>query len=232
MSPSATPCPRPLFRTPRALGGRVASDYAARVSKKIVIDCDPGIDDALAITLAHGHPDVEIVGLTTVGGNVELAKTTANALRLRELLGFPEVPVVAGSAEALLRSRVHAAGIHGDGGLGGATLPEPELPPHGGHAVDFIIDTLRAAPSEITIAAIGPLTNIALAVRREPRVVEWVRELVIMGGSYTRGRRRHLPRHPALLGPPSHHLRAGVRRRLTRRPAFAQTYPRGYIGTT
>lgn len=91
--------------------------------RKIIIDCDPGIDDALALVLAHGSPDLEILGITTVGGNVELARTTDNALRLREFLGFSGVPVVAGSAGALLRPRVNAAGVHGDSGLGEALLP-------------------------------------------------------------------------------------------------------------
>ncbi|GAA4594420.1 nucleoside hydrolase [Planotetraspora phitsanulokensis] len=155
--------------------------------KKILIDCDPGIDDALAITLAHGSSEVEIIGITTVGGNVSLAKTTENALRLREFLGFPEVPVVPGSAGALLRARIDAAEVHGDSGLGQVRLPAPALPPADGHAVDFIIDTLASAPGEISLVAIGPLTNVALAVRKEPRLVDWAREFVILGGSYTRG---------------------------------------------
>ncbi|GAA4559036.1 nucleoside hydrolase [Planotetraspora kaengkrachanensis] len=155
--------------------------------KRILIDCDPGIDDALAITLAHGSSQVEIIGITTVGGNVSLAKTTENALRLREFLGFPEVPVVPGSAGALLRPRIDAAEVHGDSGLGQVRLPAPTLPPADGHAVDFIIDTLASAPGEISLVAIGPLTNVALAVRKEPRIVDWAREFVILGGSYTRG---------------------------------------------
>ncbi|ETK31536.1 nucleoside hydrolase [Microbispora sp. ATCC PTA-5024] len=155
--------------------------------KDVLIDCDPGIDDALAIALAHGSPALEIVGITTVGGNVALDLTTANALRLREYLGFPGVPVVPGSPGALLRPRLDAAAVHGDSGLGEVRLPPATLPPAPGHAVDFIIETLRARPGEITLTAIGPLTNVALAVRREPRLVEWARELVILGGSYTRG---------------------------------------------
>lgn len=152
-----------------------------------MIDCDPGIDDALAITLAHGSPELEILGITTVGGNVSLEKTTANALKLREFLGFPEVPVVPGSPGALLRSRVDAADVHGDSGLGDTRLPPATLPPSDGHAVDFIIETLAAHPGEVTLVGIGPLTNVALAVRKEPRVTEWAREFVILGGSYTRG---------------------------------------------
>ncbi|WP_030455894.1 nucleoside hydrolase [Herbidospora cretacea] len=157
--------------------------------KKILIDCDPGIDDALAITLAHGCPALDLVGITTVGGNVSLEMTTLNALKLREFLGFPSVPVVAGSPGALVASRIDAAEVHGFGGLGAAVLPEPRLPAGDGHAVDFIVDTLAASPGEISLVAVGPLTNIALAVRREPRIMEWARDFTILGGSYTRGNR-------------------------------------------
>ncbi|WP_214104997.1 nucleoside hydrolase [Acrocarpospora catenulata] len=157
--------------------------------KKIVIDCDPGIDDALAITLAHGSPALDILGITTVGGNVSLAHTTANALRLREFLGFPGVPVTAGAAGAMVRSAIEAAHVHGETGLGEAVLPEPTLPLADGHACDFIIDTLRAQPGEVSLVAIGPLTNIALAVLKEPRIVDWVAEFTILGGTFTRGNR-------------------------------------------
>ncbi len=156
-------------------------------ARKIIIDCDPGIDDALALALAHGSPDLEVLGITTVGGNVDLSRTTDNALRLREFLGFGDVPVTAGSAGALLRARVDAADVHGGSGLGDALLPPATLPPAAGHAVDFIIETLRADPGEVTLVAIGPLTNVALAVLREPRIVDWARGLTILGGSYTRG---------------------------------------------
>ncbi|MFI6453666.1 nucleoside hydrolase [Streptosporangium amethystogenes] len=156
-------------------------------ARKIIIDCDPGIDDALALALAHGSPDLEVLGITTVGGNVDLARTTDNALRLREFLGFGDVPVTAGSAGALLRARVDAADVHGGSGLGDALLPPATLPPDAGHAVDFIVETLRADPGEVTLVAIGPLTNVALAVLREPRIVGWARGLTILGGSYTRG---------------------------------------------
>ncbi|MEV4382275.1 nucleoside hydrolase [Streptosporangium sp. NPDC049644] len=156
-------------------------------ARKIIIDCDPGIDDALALALAHGSPDLEVLGITTVGGNVDLARTTDNALRLREFLGFGDVPVTAGSAGALLRARVDAADVHGGSGLGDALLPPATLPPAAGHAVDFIVETLRADPGEVTLVAMGPLTNVALAVLREPRIVGWARGLTILGGSYTRG---------------------------------------------
>ncbi|WP_342672258.1 nucleoside hydrolase [Nonomuraea maritima] len=157
-----------------------------RFVMKVLIDCDPGIDDALALVLAAGS-GLDVVGITTVGGNVDLALTTANALALREFLQFGDVPVTPGSAGALLRHTVRATDVHGATGLGDVVLPAPRLGPSDGHAVDFIVETLRAAPGEITLVAVGPLTNIALAVRREPRIVEWARDVVIMGGSYTRG---------------------------------------------
>ncbi|MEU8248060.1 nucleoside hydrolase [Nonomuraea sp. NPDC048916] len=158
---------------------------------KVLIDCDPGIDDALALALVAGSPSLDLAGITTVAGNVDLARTTANALALREFLDLGDVPVAAGSAGALLREDVRAVRTHGVSGLGDADLPSPVRPASPGHAVDLIVDTLRDAPGEITLVATGPLTNIALAVRREPRVVEWAGDFVIMGGTYTRG--NHTP---------------------------------------
>ncbi|WP_327089967.1 nucleoside hydrolase [Nonomuraea sp. NBC_01738] len=153
---------------------------------KVLIDCDPGIDDALALALAAGT-SLPLAGITTVGGNVGLGLTTANALALREFLDLGDVPVVAGCSGAIIRGPIDAAEVHGTSGIGDVVLPPATRPVHEGHAVDFIIETLKASPGEITLVATGPLTNIALAVRREPRVAEWVRDFVIMGGSYTRG---------------------------------------------
>jgi inosine-uridine nucleoside N-ribohydrolase len=154
---------------------------------RIILDCDPGVDDALAIAFAHGHPGIDLAGLTTVAGNVGLAKTTANALAVCEFIGAAGTPVTAGCAGPLLRPALDARQVHGDSGLGGAVLPPATASPAAGHAIDFIIDTVGAARGEITLVATGPLTNIALAVRREPRLADWVRAFVIMGGSTGRG---------------------------------------------
>ena len=153
----------------------------------VLLDCDPGIDDALAIVFGCGHPGLDLVGLTTVSGNVNLDTVTGNALSVLELAGRPDVPVVPGSARPLLRPTLDARDVHGEGGLGAARLPAAQARPAPGHAVDFLINTISAAPGEITLIATGPLTNIALAVRREPRLAGWVRDFVIMGGSAARG---------------------------------------------
>jgi purine nucleosidase len=153
----------------------------------IILDCDPGIDDALAIAFAHGHPDLDLLGITTVAGNVGLARTTQNALAVSEFIGAKGTPVTAGCATPLIRPALDARQVHGESGLGGAILPEPTQQPASGHAVDYIIDTVGAAPGEITLVATGPLTNIALAVRKEPRLTQWVKDFAIMGGSSGRG---------------------------------------------
>jgi purine nucleosidase len=157
------------------------------MSTTIVLDCDPGIDDALAIAFAHGHPGIELAGITTVAGNVGLGRTTRNALAVADFVGATAVPVAAGCATPLLRPALDASSVHGQTGLGGAVLPDSARGPEGEHAVDFLIRTLGAAPGEITLVATGPLTNIAMAVRKEPQLTEWVRDFVIMGGSAGRG---------------------------------------------
>ena len=157
------------------------------MTTSIILDCDPGIDDALAIAFAAAAPEIELAGITTVAGNVGLAKTTANALAVASFVGTGDVPVTAGCAAPLLRPALDAGHVHGDSGLGGAVLPPSARLAGEEHATDFIIDTLAAAPGEITLVATGPLTNIALALRRQPRLADWVRDFVIMGGSASRG---------------------------------------------
>jgi purine nucleosidase len=155
--------------------------------RKIIVDCDPGQDDAVALTLAHGSPEIELVAITTVAGNQTLDKTTYNARRIATAAGIRGVPIAAGCATPLLRDLVTAGGIHGETGLDGAAWPEPDVPLVPDHAADVIVETVMASPGEITLVPIGPLTNVALAVRREPRIAERVREVVLMGGSATRG---------------------------------------------
>jgi purine nucleosidase len=162
------------------------------MSTTIILDCDPGIDDALAISFAAGSPEIELIGLTTVAGNVGLAKTTANALAVASFTSLPHVPVTPGSATPLLRPALSdASHVHGESGLGDAVLPPAARGAEDGHAIDFIIERIAAAPGKITLVATGPLTNIALALRREPRLVTWVRDFVIMGGSASRGNVNH-----------------------------------------
>jgi purine nucleosidase len=155
--------------------------------RKVILDCDPGIDDAFAIAFGCGHPGLELCGITTVTGNVGLDKTTRNALAVLEFLGRPDVPVAAGSPVPLLRPFTESHDVHGETGLGAARLPAPRGRPVAAHAVDFLIDRIAAAPGEVTLVATGPLTNIALAVRRYPPLVTQVADFVIMGGSAGRG---------------------------------------------
>lgn len=152
----------------------------ARPPARILLDCDPGHDDAMAIVYAARRLD--LVGITTVFGNTPLAHTTRNALAVCELIGLT-VPVAAGMAGPLLGTPASAAHIHGRTGLDGAVLPEPRGAPHGQHAVAFLIEQARAAPGELTLVAVGPLTNVAVALRTEPRLAGWLREIVLMGGS-------------------------------------------------
>lgn len=156
--------------------------------RKIILDCDPGHDDAIAILLAHGSPEIELVAITTVAGNQTLPKVTRNALRMCTVAGITTVPVAAGCEFPLVREQIVAPEIHGESGLDGPEFPEPtvELDPR--HAVDLIIETVMAAePDEITLVPVGPLTNIAMAIRKEPAIVDRVREISLMGGAYSRG---------------------------------------------
>jgi purine nucleosidase len=156
-------------------------------ARKIIIDCDPGIDDALALVFAHGDPGLQLRGITTVAGNVGLDATTANALRIRDFVGMPEVPVTPGCPRPLVRPPLHARHVHGDSGLGAASLPATSSGPAAGHAVDYLAAASAAEPGEITLIAIGPLTNVAIALRRHPRLVSQVGNFVLMGGSAGRG---------------------------------------------
>jgi pyrimidine-specific ribonucleoside hydrolase len=135
----------------------------------LIIDTDPGLDDALALLLALGSPEVDLIGVTTVAGNTSLANTTANALRILDLAGRGDIPVAAGAARGLIREAPRTAEhVHGGDGLGGVPLPPPVSRPVDAHAVDFIAERLLASEAPVTIVAIGPLTNIALLLAVHP----------------------------------------------------------------
>lgn len=154
--------------------------------RKIIIDTDPGQDDAVAILLALASPDeIEVLGIAAVAGNVPLPLTAKNARIICELAGRPDVPVYAGCDAPIGRKLVTAEHVHGKTGLDGPDLPDPVIPLQDAHGVDFIIDTLRAqAPGTVTLCPLGPLTNIATAFTRAPDIVSRVQEIVLMGGAY------------------------------------------------
>ena len=154
--------------------------------RKIIIDTDPGQDDAVAILLALASPEqIEVLGITCVAGNVPLALTARNARMVCELAGRPDIPVFAGCDRPLGRALVTAEHVHGKTGLDGPSLPEPHMPLQSQHAVDFIIDTVRSnPPGTITLCPLGPLTNIATALARAPDIAPRLQEIVLMGGAY------------------------------------------------
>lgn len=151
---------------------------------KIIMDCDVGHDDAFALMLAMAHLDV--LGVTGVGGNVTLEKVMKNIRKILELTGRQDIPVFAGHSCPTVVPLVTAPEFHGPSGLDGPDLPEPKMPVQKQHAVDFIIDTVMST-DDVTIVATAPLTNIAAAINREPRIVERVKEISLMGGSATYG---------------------------------------------
>ena len=153
--------------------------------RPVIIDCDPGHDDALAILLALGSPDeLEVLAITVVAGNVPLPLTEKNARQICELAGRADLRVYAGCARPLVRELVTAEYVHGKTGLDGPELPEPRMPLADAHAVDAIVDVLRAhGPGTVTLCPTGPLTNIAMVLRKAPDVVPRIREIVLMGGA-------------------------------------------------
>lgn len=158
--------------------------------RKIILDCDPGHDDAIALLVAHGHPAVELLAVTTVAGNQTLEKVTRNALGVAAVGGVTGVPFAAGCPRPLVRAPMVAPEIHGESGLDGPSLPAPEIALDPRHGADLIIDTVLAHPrGTVTLVPTGPLTNVALAVRKEPRLAELVAEVVLMGGAYGPGNR-------------------------------------------
>ena len=152
--------------------------------RKIIIDTDPGVDDTMAIFLALCSPELDVVGLTTIFGNVHTELATKNALRLLSIAGRGDIPVAHGADDALTGDfEGPVPYVHGEDGQGDIFLPDPAGAPIALSAAAFIIEQLRANPGEITLAPVGPLTNIALALRLEPHIVEWVDEVVLMGGN-------------------------------------------------
>jgi purine nucleosidase/pyrimidine-specific ribonucleoside hydrolase len=151
------------------------------VSIPILLDCDPGHDDAIALLLALGSDEVELIGVTTVAGNQTLDKTTANAIRVLELAGRGDIPVAAGAARPLVREQRVAANVHGETGLDGPDLPPPQARPVGEHAVDF----LAARIAGTTLVATGPLTNVGLMLARHPEARP--ERIVLMGGAIAEG---------------------------------------------
>ncbi len=151
-------------------------------TQPVILDTDPGVDDALAIMLALGSPELDVIGICTVSGNVPLSTGTRNAQGLLKLLERTDIPVFAGADQPLKRDPVFATEVHGESGMGQAVLPEPSQKIKG-DAVDFLVQTLSDQPGEITIIAVGPLTNLALAEQRQPGTLQKARQVIIMGGA-------------------------------------------------
>jgi purine nucleosidase/pyrimidine-specific ribonucleoside hydrolase len=157
------------------------------VAVPVLIDCDPGHDDAMAILLALASPELDVLGITTVHGNTTLENATANALRVLELAGRTDVRVAAGAERPLVRDPAVAADVHGASGLDGPELPPARIVPVAEHAVDFLAAALLEAPERVTLVPTGPLTNIALLLARHPRAAAKVERIVLMGGAIAEG---------------------------------------------
>ncbi len=155
------------------------------MARPIIIDTDPGQDDAVAILLALASPELDVLGITAVAGNVPLRLTEKNARKICELAGKPETKVFAGASRPLVRELVTAEYVHGKTGLDGPDLPEPTMPLQEQHAVDFIVETAR--DRKVTLCPLGPLTNIALALNRAPEIAQNIDEIVLMGGGLFEG---------------------------------------------
>ena len=153
---------------------------------KIILDCDPGHDDAVAILLAAKDPGIDLLGVTVAAGNQTLENTEKNARRVLQWIGS-EVPVYAGCPGPLVREKIIAADIHGSTGLDGPVFPELTKPLEKEHAVAYLIRKLMESDGDITMVTTGPMTNLAMAIRLEPRIVDKIRRIVSMGGAYTNG---------------------------------------------
>ena len=155
--------------------------------QKILYDCDPGHDDAVAILLAANSPELELPGITLVAGNQTLDNTGRNACHVLQWLGREEIPVYTGCERPMVRDRVTAGDIHGETGLDGPVFPPLRKRPEPEHAVRFLVRTLMSSQGDVTVVTSGPMTNLAMALRMEPAAAEKIRRIVLMGGSYTNG---------------------------------------------
>jgi inosine-uridine nucleoside N-ribohydrolase len=153
----------------------------------VLIDCDPGHDDAIALLLALASPELDVLGVTTVGGNSTLARTTANAIRILEYVGRGDVSVAAGAERPLVRDPFVAAYVHGESGIDGPALPPPRGQPVAAHAVDFLAERILASSEPVTLIPTGPLTNVALLLARYPDVAARLERIVLMGGAIAEG---------------------------------------------
>jgi inosine-uridine nucleoside N-ribohydrolase len=165
----------------------VVQHQTGRSPFRVIIDTDPGVDDALALLLAMRSPELKIEAITPVAGNVPLELTLPNALRMVEIAGRTDIPVAAGARTPLVRRLVTAAYAHGENGLGGAVFPEPKTKPVKESAAELIGQIVRNFPGEVTLLPIGPLTNIATALNMDPELAGMVRGIVMMGGSLSGG---------------------------------------------
>ena len=179
----------------------------------VIVDCDPGHDDVFALWLAAGHPSLDLLAVTTVGGNVGLEHTSRNARIALSVAGVTDVPVAAGAAGPLVRPLETAEWIHGENGLAGPVLPEPTVPLDPRSATDLIADTLHAASEPVAIIATGPITNVAVLLRDRPRLATRIREIVWMGGSTERGNATPYAEFNAMVDPEALDLvvRSGIR---------------------
>jgi inosine-uridine nucleoside N-ribohydrolase len=153
----------------------------------VILDCDPGHDDAIALLLALASPELELLGVSTVSGNQTVDKTTANAVRVLDQVGRGDIPVAAGATRPLVREQRAAASVHGESGLDGPDLPPPSRGPDSGHAIDWIARTVEAAPAPVTLVPTGPLTNVALLLARYPELEGRLERIVLMGGAIGEG---------------------------------------------
>src|SRR5215831_9921203 len=175
------------FQGRRDMAKRRAATPSASNSKqtrqRIVLDCDPGHDDAIAILLAAHAPQLMLEAITTVAGNQTVQKTSTNALKVCSLAGIRDVPIAAGMDRPLVQQQEVAPEIHGESGLDGPLFPPPSLTLAPVHAVDLLIDLLMSSVGDLSLVATGPLTNIATAIRREPRIVSKIQQITLMGGA-------------------------------------------------